>query len=77
MVIIEASSFQLAYSKYIKPDYALILNISPDHLERHKNIKNYIRIKSKIFFAQNSLDYSYINAENKNSQLFIAYYNKI
>ncbi|MBL4626269.1 MAG: UDP-N-acetylmuramoyl-L-alanine--D-glutamate ligase, partial [Pelagibacteraceae bacterium] len=48
--------------------HAAILNISPDHLERHKNIKNYIKIKSRIFFAQNSSDYSYINLTNKYSR---------
>ena len=42
LVIIEASSFQLAYSKYIKPYYALILNITNDHLDWHGSYKNYI-----------------------------------
>ena len=51
-VIIEASSFQLAYSKYIKPDYALILNITKDHLEWHGNLKNYIDSKFKVFSLQ-------------------------
>ena len=68
-LILEVSSYQLQYSRLFRSNHAAILNISPDHLERHKNIKNYTRIKSKIFFAQNNLDYSYINAENKNSQL--------
>ena len=62
------SSYQLQYSRLFRSKYAVILNISPDHLERHKNIKNYIKIKSKIFFAQNSSDYSYINSRNKYSK---------
>ena len=41
-LIIEASSFQLAYSKFIKPDYALLLNITNDHLDWHGNKLNYI-----------------------------------
>ena len=45
------------------------MNISPDHLERHKNITNYTKIKSRIFLAQNSSDYSYINFTNKYSKL--------
>ena len=40
--VIEASSYQLEYSKYFKTDYAVILNISHDHLERHGTINNYI-----------------------------------
>ena len=66
--ILEASSYQLQYSKLFRSKHAAILNISPDHLERHKNIKNYIKIKSRIFFAQNSSDYSYINIANKYSK---------
>ena len=67
--ILEVSSYQLQYSKLFCSKHAAILNISPDHLERHKNIKNYIRVKSRIFFAQNSSDYSYINLANKYSKL--------
>jgi len=67
--ILEVSSYQLQYSKLFRSKHAAILNISSDHLERHKNIKNYIKIKSRIFFAQNSSDYSYINLTNKYSKL--------
>ncbi len=67
--ILEVSSYQLQYSKLFRSKHAAILNISPDHLERHKNISNYVKTKSKIFFAQNSLDYLYINSENKYSKL--------
>ena len=66
--ILEASSYQLQYSRLFRSKHAAILNISPDHLERHKNISNYTRIKSRIFFAQNSSDYSYINSTNKYSK---------
>ena len=68
VLILEVSSYQLQYSKLFRSKHAAILNISPDHLERHKNIKNYTKIKSKIFFAQNSSDYSYINSTNKYSK---------
>jgi len=69
--ILEVSSYQLQYSKLFRSKHAAILNISADHLERHKNIKNYIKIKSRIFFAQNSSDYSYINLTNKYSKSII------
>ncbi len=46
--VVEVSSYQLEYSKIFKSKYAAILNISPDHLERHKTIDNYVRAKFKI-----------------------------
>tara|TARA_B100000029_G_C17547410_1_gene948938 strand:+ start:593 stop:1900 length:1308 start_codon:yes stop_codon:yes gene_type:complete len=69
--ILEISSYQLQYSKLFRSQHAAILNISPDHLERHKNIKNYIKTKSRIFFAQNSSDFSYVNLRNKYSKTII------
>ena len=63
--ILEASSYQLQYSKLFRSKHAAILNISPDHIERHKNIKNYIKTKTKIFLAQKKNDYSYINSKNR------------
>ncbi len=71
IIILEISSYQLQYSKLFSSKHAAILNISPDHLERHKSIKNYIKIKSRIFFAQGSSDYSYINFTNKYSKSII------
>ena len=67
--ILEVSSYQLEYSKPIRSKHAAILNITPDHLDRHKSMKNYAKVKSKIFSAQRSSDYSYINSENEYSKL--------
>tara|TARA_B100001996_G_scaffold227569_1_gene175274 strand:- start:1121 stop:2446 length:1326 start_codon:yes stop_codon:yes gene_type:complete len=67
--VLEVSSYQLQYSKLFRSKHAAILNISPDHLERHKNMKNYTLVKSRIFLAQHSSDYSYINSKNKYLQL--------
>ncbi len=50
--IIEASSYQLEYSKIFKSKYAVILNLSPDHIERHKTLKNYIKAKFKLLENQ-------------------------
>ena len=61
LVIIEASSFQLAYSSFVKPDYALLLNISKDHLDWHGSMKHYINSKFKIFALQKKTDYAFIN----------------
>ena len=61
LVIIEASSFQLAYSKYIKPYYALILNITNDHLDWHGSTKKYINSKFKIFSNQEKKNFAFLN----------------
>ena len=52
--VIEASSYQLDYSKIFTSKYALILNITPDHLERHKNLKNYVKAKFKLLDSQSN-----------------------
>ena len=61
IVIVEASSFQLAYSQYIKPDYAIILNITKDHLDWHGSYKNYIDSKFKIFSGQKRNNFAFLN----------------
>ena len=68
-VVIEASSFQLAYSKFIKPNYAVILNIADDHLDWHGTKKNYINSKLKIFRNQDKNDFALVN-NKKNISLF-------
>ncbi len=60
-LIIEASSFQLSYSKFIHPNYALLLNITNDHLDWHGSKQNYINSKFRIFNLQNKNDYALIN----------------
>ena len=61
LVIIEASSFQLAYSKYIKPNYAILLNITKDHLDWHNSMKKYTESKLKIFSNQEKTHFAYLN----------------
>ena len=63
--VIEASSYQIDYSKIFKTNYAIILNISPDHLERHGSLKNYINAKFKLLKSQSKKDFAYINAKDK------------
>jgi len=62
--VIEASSYQLEYSKLFKSNISLILNISPDHLERHKTINRYVRAKFKLVKNQSSKDFAILNAKN-------------
>ena len=65
-LIIEASSFQLAYSKFISPDYALLLNITNDHLDWHGSFRNYLNSKMRIFKNQKKNQFSIINKKMKN-----------
>ena len=65
LLIIEASSYQLAHSKFIKPDFALLLNITNDHLDWHGNMNNYINSKFKIFRNQKRQQYSFVNKKLK------------
>tara|TARA_B100000686_G_scaffold331303_1_gene394673 strand:+ start:8871 stop:10172 length:1302 start_codon:yes stop_codon:yes gene_type:complete len=67
--IIEASSFQLENSKFIRPKYAFILNISKDHLDWHGSMKKYIRSKFKIFSLQEKNDFAFLK-ERKFIRLF-------
>ena len=62
--VIEASSYQLAYSKYFKSKFSLIINIFPDHLERHNTMKNYVLSKLKCVTKQNENDIALIPNNN-------------
>ena len=62
--IIEASSYQLAYSKFFKSNISMILNISPDHLDRHKTIRGYINAKFKLIKSQSKDDLAILNYDN-------------
>ena len=62
--VIEASSYQLEYSKLFKSNISLILNISPDHLERHKTINRYVVAKFKLVKNQSKKDFALLNIKN-------------
>ncbi len=62
--VIEASSYQIEYSKYFKTDFAIILNISPNHLERHGTFKNYIKSKFRLIKNQKKNSFAFIEKNN-------------
>ena len=62
--VIEASSYQIEYSKYFKTDFAIILNISPNHLERHRSFKNYIKSKFRLIKSQRKNSFAFIEKNN-------------
>ena len=64
IVIIEASSFQLSYLKFAKPTFALILNITKDHLDWHGTYKDYQDSKFNIFSKQNNKDLALLDKKD-------------
>ena len=62
--VIEASSYQLEYSKIFQSKYAVILNIAPDHLERHKTINNYVKAKFKILDNNSKNYFGFVNKKD-------------
>lgn len=64
-LITELSSFQLESIVDFKPKVASILNLSPDHLNRHHTMENYIAAKANIFKNQNNNDFAILNYDDK------------
>jgi UDP-N-acetylmuramoylalanine--D-glutamate ligase len=62
--VLEVSSFQLESTERFHPAIAVILNITPDHLDRHGSFDNYARAKERIFARQTAQDYVVLNADN-------------
>jgi len=54
--VIEFSSYQIDLTPSLKPDIAMCLNLSPDHLDRHGTMENYAHVKAKIFAQQDAGD---------------------
>ncbi len=64
MVVLEVSSFQLKNTFSFRPYISLILNITPDHLNMHKDMADYVNSKAKIFSNQRNEDFTIINASD-------------
>jgi UDP-N-acetylmuramoylalanine--D-glutamate ligase len=62
--VLEVSSFQLETTEQFHPAIAVILNITPDHLDRHGTFENYALAKERIFAAQKPEDFLVLNADN-------------
>jgi UDP-N-acetylmuramoylalanine--D-glutamate ligase len=63
--VLEVSSFQLETTFEFRPDIAVILNITPDHLDRHGSFENYVAAKERIFANQRSEDALILNADDE------------
>ena len=62
--VIEASSYQLDYSQLFSSKYSIILNIKPDHLERHKTLQNYVNAKFKLLDSQSKSCLAFIKSDD-------------
>ena len=62
--VVEASSFQLETVRAFRPRVAVLLNITPDHLDRYDGMEGYAAAKARIFAAQDAADYAVVNADD-------------
>ena len=63
-IVLEVSSFQLETIVEFRPRIAVILNITPDHLDRHKTFDNYVNAKARVFENQRADDFTVLNADD-------------
>lgn len=64
VVVAELSSFQLEFTQTMKAKSATILNITPDHLDRHHTMEAYAAAKERIFRNQDGADYAVLNYDD-------------
>lgn len=65
LILSEISTFQMEGIETFKPHISVILNITPDHLDRHKSMAEYIALKKRVFINQNTRDYTVFNMDDK------------
>jgi UDP-N-acetylmuramoylalanine--D-glutamate ligase len=70
--VIEVSSFQLETVETFRPRIAVVLNITPDHLDRHGSFETYAAAKARITEFQTSDDFLVLNGEDKQTQMVAA-----
>lgn len=67
-VVAELSSFQLETINEFRPKVSAVLNITPDHLNRHHTLENYIAAKERVFENQTSEDYCILNYNDETTK---------
>jgi len=70
--VLEVSSFQLETVEEFHPQIAVVLNITPDHLDRHGSFEAYAAAKTRITGRQDAQDFLVLNAEDKATQMVAA-----
>jgi UDP-N-acetylmuramoylalanine--D-glutamate ligase len=64
VVVLEVSSFQLETIQKFRPKIAVVLNVTPDHLDRHRTFAAYTDAKARIFENQDAEDFAVLNADD-------------
>ena len=64
-IVLEISSFQLETIETFHPEIAVVLNVTPDHLDRHHTFENYVAAKTRIFENQTPADFAVLNADSE------------
>jgi UDP-N-acetylmuramoylalanine--D-glutamate ligase len=64
VAVVELSSFQLEGTETMEPQVAVILNITPNHLDRHPDLETYVEAKARIFRNQTESDCAVLNADD-------------
>jgi UDP-N-acetylmuramoylalanine--D-glutamate ligase len=70
VAVAELSSFQLELIEKFRPNIAALLNLTPDHLDRHKTMEAYAAAKARIFANQTELDAGILNADDTASEKY-------
>ncbi|MGI9514306.1 MAG: UDP-N-acetylmuramoyl-L-alanine--D-glutamate ligase [Anderseniella sp.] len=63
--VIELSSYQIDLMPSLKPDVGILMNLTPDHLERHGDMENYAAVKARMFALQDNHDLAGISLDDK------------
>lgn len=71
-MVAEVSSFQLETTSEFRPLVSAMLNLTPDHLNRHKTMEAYGEAKAKIFANQDETEYLVVNADDEASMQLVA-----
>jgi UDP-N-acetylmuramoylalanine--D-glutamate ligase len=71
VTVAEVSSFQLEIIEAFRPDIAVLLNLTPDHLDRHVSFDEYARAKARIFENQIERDAAVLNADDPETAQFV------
>ena len=64
IVVLEVSSFQLETIQTFRPKVAVVLNVTPDHLDRHRTFQTYVDAKTRIFENQQASDFAVLNEDD-------------
>jgi UDP-N-acetylmuramoylalanine--D-glutamate ligase len=64
VIVLEISSFQLETVQTFRPKIAVVLNVTPDHLDRHRTFEIYTDAKARIFENQQAIDFAVLNADD-------------